>query len=99
MTIHLPEDVESSITAEVLGGQYPSADDAVAEIVRAYFQRRQKHAGVAGPASQEPPAPPHRPIWEEIQEITAIVPDEVWDTLPPDLSAEHDHYIYGTPKR
>jgi len=23
----------------------------------------------------------------------------VWDALPTDLSEQHDHYIYGTPKR
>ena len=39
-----------------------------------------------------------------------LAPDEgnVWDTLaklagsvdaPPDWSSEHDHYLYGTPKR
>ena len=27
------------------------------------------------------------------------VPDEVLDRLPVDGAAQHDHYIYGTPKR
>ena len=27
------------------------------------------------------------------------VPDEEWDKLPTDLAEQHDHYIYGTPKR
>jgi hypothetical protein len=40
-----------------------------------------------------------KPIWEVFQEISAAVPDEVWDALPTDLSEQHDHYIYGTPKR
>jgi hypothetical protein len=38
-------------------------------------------------------------IWETILETMAGVPDEEWDKLPPDLSEQHDHYIYGTPKR
>jgi hypothetical protein len=50
-------------------------------------------------ASQEPAAPTHKPIWEVFQDLSADVPDEVWDSLPPDLSEQHDHYIYGTPKR
>ena len=56
-----------------------------------------------------PKAPPARrrmpvrrkvkPIWEVIDEIMAKVPDEELAKLPRDGAAEHDHYIYGTPKR
>lgn len=38
-------------------------------------------------------------IEEQIRAIAADVPQEVWDELPNDLSYQHDHYIYGTPKR
>jgi hypothetical protein len=41
----------------------------------------------------------HKPIWEVIEEENRSIPPEVWDTLPTDLSEQHDHYIYGTPKR
>jgi len=27
------------------------------------------------------------------------LPPEVLDALPDDLAAQHDHYLYGTPKR
>ena len=50
MIIHLPEDVESSINAEVVSGHFASADDAVAEIVRDYFQRRQHRPTVTHPS-------------------------------------------------
>ena len=43
--------------------------------------------------------PTARPIEEFITELAAQVPEEEWDLLPPDLSEQHDHYIYGTPKR
>jgi hypothetical protein len=43
--------------------------------------------------------PTARPIEEIIAEIAGQVPEEEWDRLPPDLSEQHDHYIYGTPKR
>lgn len=36
---------------------------------------------------------------DKIREIVADVPDEVWDRIPADGSEQHDHYIYGTPKR
>jgi hypothetical protein len=40
-----------------------------------------------------------RPIGAIIDELMSDVPDEVLDQLPVDGAAQHDHYIYGTPKR
>ena len=40
-----------------------------------------------------------RPIWEEIAEISAQVPEEAWQNVPTDGSEQHDHYLYGAPKR
>jgi len=40
-----------------------------------------------------------KPIWEVIQEIAAQVPEEQWDRLPQDGAEQHDHYLYGAPKR
>jgi hypothetical protein len=45
------------------------------------------------------PSPPSSPsVLEIFQEARAGVPDAVWKALPDDLAAQHDHYIYGTPK-
>ncbi len=101
MTIHLPKDVESSINAAVLSGHFASLDDAMTEAARLLLQKLNKgQAGANKPAaSDEATVPAHKPIWEVFQEISAHVPDEVWDALPTDLSEQHDHYIYGTPKR
>jgi len=38
-------------------------------------------------------------IEEKIQQIAAKVPDDAWNSIPPDLSDNLDHYIYGTPKK
>ncbi len=40
-----------------------------------------------------------RPIWEVIAEISSQVPDEEWAKLPPDGAENHDHYLYGAPKK
>lgn len=40
-----------------------------------------------------------RPIWEVIAERAAAIPPEEWEKLPTDLAENHDHYLYGTPKR
>jgi hypothetical protein len=43
--------------------------------------------------------PPQKTIWEKIRERMAEVPDEEWENVPTDGSYQHDHYLYGTPKR
>ncbi len=40
-----------------------------------------------------------RPISEVIAEIMADVPPDVLAQLPKDGASQHDHYIYGWPKR
>ena len=31
--------------------------------------------------------------------VARALPPEVLDALPDDLASQHDHYLYGTPKR
>jgi hypothetical protein len=50
-------------------------------------------------ASEAAPAQTSKPIWERIVERSAAIPDDEWDKLPVDGAQQHDHYIYGTPKR
>lgn len=40
-----------------------------------------------------------RTLGEQIAEIFADITDEEWEKLPTDGAEQHDHYIYGTPKR
>jgi len=40
-----------------------------------------------------------KPLAAKIREIWADIPDEVRAGLPTDGASQHDHYIYGTPKR
>ena len=94
MTIHLPEHLESSIREAVEGGEYASVDEAMAEAARLLLDRLKRPA----PAPTTPD-PSRKPIWERILERTAAIPDEEWDKLPTDLAEQHDHYLYGTPKR
>src|SRR4051794_27122363 len=101
MTIHLPKDVESSINAAVHSGYFASLDDAMTEAAHLLLQKlKQRQAPTKEPAaSQAASAPAHKPIWEIIEEENRSIPPEVFDALPIDLAEQHDHYIYGTPKR
>ncbi|MBI3091386.1 MAG: hypothetical protein HYY96_12020 [Candidatus Tectomicrobia bacterium] len=40
-----------------------------------------------------------KPIEDVLTELAREVPQEDWDKLPPDLTDNLDHYLYGTPKR
>lgn len=40
-----------------------------------------------------------RPIEETLAELARDVPQADWDRLPPDLTDNLDHYLYGAPKR
>jgi hypothetical protein len=49
---------------------------------------------------QEPrPREDSRPIWEIITELSSEIPMEEWAKLPADGAEQHDHYLYGSPKR
>lgn len=39
------------------------------------------------------------PIWERILALTADAPPEELAKPPIDGASQHDHYLYGTPKR
>lgn len=42
---------------------------------------------------------PRQTIWDKIDNLIKDVPDEVWEQLPIDGAQEHDHYLYGSPKK
>jgi hypothetical protein len=39
------------------------------------------------------------PIWESFTNFAHSLPPEVLDRLPTDGAANHDHYLYGSPKQ
>ncbi len=40
-----------------------------------------------------------KPIWQEFEEVVSTLPAQVINVLPTDGADQHDHYIYGAPKR
>jgi hypothetical protein len=55
--------------------------------------------GTRAPHLTPPSAQTVKPLWEIAADLLKDVPQEVLDRLPTDGAAQHDHYIYGTPKR
>ena len=50
-------------------------------------------------AMRVPPPRSQKSFGEIAAELLVDVPEEVFERLPTDGAAQHDHYIYGTPKR
>ena len=48
------------------------------------------------PATMEPA---REPIWERLAKLAADAPPEELAKLPTDGASQHDHYLYGSPKR
>ena len=55
-------------------------------------------AGAPNEANDEG-AETQKPFWERAVELMQDVPAEDLEKLPIDGATEHDHYIYGTPKK
>lgn len=101
MTIQLPPHIESSIQAAVQGGHFASMDEAMTEAANLLLERLERDQAHVKPSAvgHAESAQAGKPIWEEILELTAGIPDEELDKLPVDGAEQHDHYIYGVPKR
>lgn len=92
MNIPLSESWQHFLREEVESGRFTS-EAAVLEEALALLRRREHRQ------ARQDAANGARPIAEIIDELMSDVPDEVLDRLPVDGAAQHDHYIYGTPKR
>jgi Arc/MetJ-type ribon-helix-helix transcriptional regulator len=97
MTINVSKDAERTIDAAVQSGQFASADQMIDQLVREYAQHAQARSTAAQPLPSATPT--EKPIWEVMDELRRSVPPEEFAKLPVDGASQHDHYIYGTPKR
>jgi hypothetical protein len=61
--------------------------------------------GAAKPDSQAKPEVTNTeqavalPLWKRLVALAEQVPDEAFVGRPTDMADQHDHYVYGTPKR
>lgn len=78
-----------------------SAGDKIIEKVRMLSEARQRQVAelIDELLKEEQAGTDARPIWEIFAELSAQVPAEEWSKLPPDGAEQHDHYLYGVPKK
>ena len=83
LTIELPDEQQAALNAKA----------------RAQGVSTEEYARQVLAQDLEASARPRRHISEIIRENMSKVPAEIMATLPKDGASEHDHYIYGLPKR
>jgi len=74
-------------------------EEAVVERLRALNAEEQKKVLDFVEGIERQKSQPAKILWDAIQKIVKDVPDEVWERLPTDGSEQHDHYLYGSPKK
>ena len=90
MTVTLSPELENLVRRRVERGEFESVDAFVAHVVReALGLNGRVEEGVSETGE----------LWDAFERILKDVPQEELQGLPKDFAAEHDHYIYGTPKR
>jgi hypothetical protein len=81
-----------------------NSERAILEKIQALPEEKQQELlalvdGMLREAQEERPREAVRPIWEIIEEISSQAPPGTWDDVPTDGSVNHDHYLYGAPKK
>ena len=86
LILELPDNQEAALKAKA-EAQGVSAEEYASQVLA--------HDLKEGPRD----ADSDRHISEVIRERMRDIPPEVWASLPTDGASEHDHYIYGLPKK
>lgn len=88
--------------AHETGKAIPSLLGEALEGLAAHVRHRADNGAPQGRDEGHAAPPPQevaKPIWEQICDAFANVPDDELAALPEDGAAQVDHYVYGLPKR
>jgi len=83
LTIHLPDEQEPALKAKSKARGL-SAEEYIRQVLA-----QELNAGPLIPG----------PFWKTFTSRMHSLPAEVFEHLPIDGASEHDHYLYGSPKR
>ena len=86
--IHRPE-LEALLMERMKSGAFQNVEDVIMQALET----------APIPESQSPASRPRQSIARFIVESMKDVPPEIMATMPTDGASQHDHYIYGWPKR
>jgi len=95
MPISLSPDLDDRIQQKVLRAGYRTPDEVIRKALDALdAQERQE---VRQPETVKKKSA--GPVWQRFQDAARAIPEEELASLPQDGASEHDHYLYGLPKR
>jgi hypothetical protein len=92
---HLSLDLNARIQQKIAQAGYHTPDKVLRKALDALDVQEQQEAsprtkGKKGPAVS---------LWQRFQKAVRPIPEEELATLLSDAASEHDHYLYGLPKR
>jgi hypothetical protein len=90
--IHSPE-LETLILERMKGGSFRDVEDISMQALTSTAPANERPVS----STNEEPSP--KPFWRAFTERVHGVPSGVFERLPTDGASEHDHYLYGSPKR
>lgn len=111
MQIEIAPETERLVRDEINSGHFRSVDEMIKAAAETWRERdaarsiskvlldNMKEEKAEEVAATPAKAQPRRPLSARIREIWADMPDDVRAKLPADGASQHDHYIYGVPKR
>ena len=88
--IHRPE-LEALLMERMKAGAFQNVEDVIMQALKA--------APVPEPAPNPPVERPLHAAAQIILDSMKDIPPEIMATMPTDGASQHDHYIYGWPKR
>jgi len=95
MPISLSPDLDDRIQQKVIRAGYRTPDEVIRKALDALDAQEQQNVRQPGTVKKKPAVP----VWQRFQEAARVIPEEELVSLPPDGASEHDHYLYGLPKR
>ena len=107
MAITLNPEQERIVEAQIVSGRFHSVEEVLDQAfsvlqdssAKGSVHESQRETLSAAKESVGNDGGKEQPFWELITERMKRLPPEVFDGLPRDGASEHDHYLYGSPKR
>ena len=95
MSISLPPDLDARIQQKITGAGYRTPEEVIRKALDALDAQEQPKVLPPGKDKKRPTLP----VWQRFHNAARSLPEEELVALPPDGASEHDHYVYGIPKR
>ena len=95
MPIFLSPDLDDRIQQKVIRAGYRTPDEVIRRALDALDAQEQQEVRPLVRMENTSAIP----VWQRFQNVAHSIPEEELAALPSDGASEHDHYLYGIPKR